>query len=242
MRNPYDVKVLIGCEKSRVVAQAFEDLGFDSWSCDIEPADVPSNRHIVGDVRDVMKMADWDLLCVMHPPCTRLCNSGVRWYTEPPTNPPSTCTPKEAANWAALNRDEKLAMLWHHLDLGADLFSDCWNTDIPLVAIENPVMHRYAKERIRNFKKHAMSCQPWEHGHEKDGADNVKKRTMFWLRNLPVFKPTGSLDGSTARSDVHMASPGKNRGAERSKFFPGMARAMAETWGAVALQKMEIAA
>jgi hypothetical protein len=71
-------RVLIACEKSGVVRRAFERRGHDAWSCDIMPPDDGSNRHITGDVRN--HLADgWDLLAIMHPPCTRLCNSGVRW-------------------------------------------------------------------------------------------------------------------------------------------------------------------
>ena len=76
-------KVLISCETSGIVREAFLARGHDAWSCDLLPADTPSNRHIVGDVRDVM-MGAWDLMAVMHPPCTRLTNSGVRWLSVPP--------------------------------------------------------------------------------------------------------------------------------------------------------------
>lgn len=78
------MKVLIGCETSGIVRRAFLDRGHDTWSCDLLPAEDGSNRHIQDDVRTVIGMDDWDLLCVMHPPCTRLCNSGVRWLTTPP--------------------------------------------------------------------------------------------------------------------------------------------------------------
>ena len=76
-------RVLIGCETSGIVRDAFLALGHDAWSCDLLPADRPSNRHIQADIRDVMR-DDWDLMAVMHPPCTRLCNSGVRWLSAPP--------------------------------------------------------------------------------------------------------------------------------------------------------------
>ena len=68
------MKVLIGCETSGTVRDAFLRMGHDAWSCDILPSDRPTNRHIQDDIRNVMK-DDWDLLAVMHPPCTRLCNS-----------------------------------------------------------------------------------------------------------------------------------------------------------------------
>ena len=76
-------RVLIGCETSGIVRNAFLAVGCDAWSCDLLPSDDRSNRHITGDIREVMQ-GRWDLMAVMHPPCTRLCNSGVRWLTRPP--------------------------------------------------------------------------------------------------------------------------------------------------------------
>jgi len=190
-------RVLIGCETSGMVRRAFLAAGHDAWSCDLLPAEDRSNRHIIGDVREVMQ-GDWDLLAVMHPPCTRLCNSGVRWYHEPPRNPPATCTEQEAAAWPGLSRRARLDMLQDHLRQGAALFSDVWNVaHIPRVAVENPVMHRHAKALIRNYAKPARAVQPWHFGTDPDGPDNVKKSILFWLRDLPALTPTGTLDGTT---------------------------------------------
>lgn len=211
------MKVLIGCEQSGVVRDAFLAQGHDAWSCDVLPAETPSNRHIQGDVRDVMRWGEWDMLCVMHPPCTRLCNSGVRWLSTPPPG-------------------RTLDEMWRELDEGAALFSDCWNAPIPRVAVENPVMHKHAKARIKNYRPFAQSVQPWQFGNDEQGPDNEKKRTCFWLRGLEPLTPTGTLDGSTARDSVHKASPGKDRWKERSRFFPGIAQAMAEQWGGPADQ------
>lgn len=205
------LRVLIGCECSGIVRRAFAALGHDTWSCDLKPAEDGSNRHIVGDVRDLLGLG-WDLLAVMHPPCTRLTNSGVRWLTKAP---PGRTLPE----------------MWAELDAGAALFSDCWNAPIERIAVENPVMHRHAKARIRNFAPHSQSVQPWQFGTDPDGPDNVKKRTCLWLKNLPPLTPTGSLDGSSARAEVHTASPGPDRAARRSRFFPGLAAAMALQWG-----------
>lgn len=207
-------KVLIGCEQSGVVRDAFLRRGHDAWSCDVLPAASPTNRHIQADIRDVLGMDDWDMLFVAHPPCTRLCNSGVTWLHNPP--PGKT---KE--------------QMWVELDEGCALFSDLWNADIPRVAVENPVMHKYAKERIVNFEPMAQSFQPWQFGTDPDSWDNNKKRTCLWLRNLPKLEPTGTLDGSTARQDIHHASPGPDRWKLRSRFFEGVANAMADQWGAL---------
>ena len=193
------LKILIACETSGIVRDAFLAKGHDVWSCDVLPSDNPTNRHIQDDVRNVLDMESWDQLIVCHPPCTRLCNSGVRWLHKAPPG-------------------KTLKDMWAELDAGAELFSDLWNADVPQIAVENPVMHKYAKERIRNFKPFAQSVQPWQFETEESGSDNVKKRTCFWLKNLPNLKPTGLLDGSTARDECHKAPPSKDRGKIRSKF------------------------
>jgi hypothetical protein len=208
------MKVLIGCETSGTVRNAFLDKGFDTWSCDILPADDQTNRHIQDDVRNVLKMEAWDLLMVAHPPCTRLCNSGVRWLHKAPPG-------------------KTVEEMWKQLDEGAALFSDLWNADVPRIAIENPVMHKHAKARIENFEPFTQSVQPYEFAESVEADDNVTKRTCLWLKNLPKLVKTGSLTRETARSDIHHASPGPDRWKVRSKFHVGLAKAMANQWGAV---------
>jgi len=190
------VRVLVACEFSGTVRRAFAARGHDAWSCDLLPAEDRSNRHIVGDARDLLGDG-WDLLMVAHPPCTRLCNSGVRWLAE---------------------RD-----LWSDLDEAAELFSAFWNSPIARIAVENPVMHRHAKARIVNYAEPAQSVQPWQFGHGET------KRTCLWLKNLPKLKPTNIVSGREQR--VHRMPPGPDRRKERSRFFSGIAEAMADQWG-----------
>ena len=198
-------RVLIGCEFSGVVRRAFTALGHDAWSCDLLPAEDGSNHHITGDVRDVLHDG-WDLLMVAHPPCTRLCNSGVRWLNTPPPG--------------------KTAVQMHaELIEGAALFSDLWNAPIPRIAIENPVMHGHAKALIHDYQPPAQSVQPWQFGHGET------KRTCLWLRNLPPLVATQVVDGREQR--VHRMPPGPNRWKERSRTFQGIAHAMAAQWGAL---------
>lgn len=216
-------RVLVACEYSGVVRNAFLALGHDAWSCDLRPSADGSNRHVRGDARDLL-YDGWDLLMVAHPPCTRLCNSGVRWLREPPgrlTRDDYTAAEREA--YALMSRDERLAFMWRKLDEGAELFSDFWCAPIERVAVENPVMHSYAKERIREYAPFAQSVQPWQFGHGEI------KRTCLWLRGLPPLVPTNVVAGRTAR--VHTAGPGPARWVERSRFFPGIAAAMADQWG-----------
>ena len=206
------MKILIACETSGTVRNAFLDRGHDAWSCDVLPSDDLTNRHIQDDALEVLKMESWDMLMVAHPPCTRLCNSGVRWLHKAPPG-------------------KTLAEMWEQLDQGAELFSKLWNSDIPKVAIENPVMHKYAKARIKNFKPFTQSVQPYEFADSIDAEDNISKRTCLWLRNLPPLIKTGTLTRETARHDIHNASPGKDRWKVRSKFHKGIAEAMADQWG-----------
>lgn len=207
-------KVLVACEFSGIVREAFLVAGFDAWSCDLLPDERRSNRHIQGDVRDLLEEG-WDLLIVAHPPCTRLCNSGVRWLTTPPKG---RCLPE----------------MWAELDEGAALFSTLWNAPIGRIAVENPVMHKHAKMRITNYAKPAQSVQPWQFGHGET------KRTCLWLKNLPPLVPTDIVEGREAR--VHRMPPGPNRRHERSRFFPGIAAAMAAQWGPLLPSEQRLAA
>jgi hypothetical protein len=196
------MKILVACEFSGTVRREFAALGHDTWSCDLLPAEDGCNQHLLGDVRQYLDM-DWDMLIVAHPPCTRLCNSGVRWLTKPP-------------------KGKTLQQMWDDLDAGAELFSDLWNAPIPQIAIENPVMHKHAKARIRNYQEFAQSVQPWQFGHGET------KRTCLWLKNLPALTPTNIVDGREQR--IHLMPPGPDRWKERSRFFPGIAKAMADQW------------
>jgi len=209
------LRVLVGCETSGRVRNAFLALGHDAWSCDLLPSVDGSNRHMICDVRDLLG-GGWDLLAVMHPPCTRLCNSGVRWLHRPPNG-------------------RMLSDMWSDLDEGAALFSDCWNAPIERIAVENPVMHRHAKERIRNYEPPAQTVQPWWFGEE------AFKATSFYLRGLPplvatnrLVPPRAGTDAHKRWSKVHRAPPGPDRSKIRSVTYQGIADAMAMQWGGYA--------
>jgi hypothetical protein len=197
------MRVLVACEFSGIVRRALAARGHDAWSCDLLPADDRSNKHIVGDARAIL--ADgWDLLIVAHPPCTRLCNSGVRWLSKPPAG-------------------KTLVQMWAELREGAALFSAFWNAPIERICVENPVMHRHAKSLIQNYAEPAQSVQPWQFGHGET------KRTCLWLKNLKPLVPTDIVPGREQR--VFRMPPSPDRWKERSRFFPGIAAAMAMQWG-----------
>lgn len=104
------MRVLVACEFSGVVREAFAARGHDAWSCDLLPSEIPG-QHIVGDVRMVLDNdPPWDLM-IAHPPCTHLAVSGARWFAS-----------KRAEQESALR-------------FVADLLA----APIPMIALENPV-------------------------------------------------------------------------------------------------------
>lgn len=190
------MNILVACEYSGRVRDALINRGHLAVSYDLLPSDTPG-LHVVGDVRPILQQP-WDMV-IAHPPCTRLCNSGVRWLHE---------------------RD-----LWKEMEEACDFFLACLNANAPRVAVENPVMHRYARERIGRGPD--FTVQPWQFG------DPAKKRTCFWTRGLPPLQPTSDMTAADAKPDCHMASPGPDRWKIRSTTYPGIATAIAEQWASV---------
>lgn len=188
---------LIACEYSGRVRDAMLANGIDAVSCDLLPTEV-DGPHIQGDVSEILRKR-WAGV-IAHPPCTRLCNSGVRWLAE---------------------RD-----LWNDMRQGAAFFLECLNANADHIAVENPVMHKYAREIVGRSAD--FTCQPWQFG------DPAKKRTCFWTRGLPALTSTSNMTANDARADCHLASPGPNRWKERSRTYQGIADAIATQWGPIA--------
>ncbi len=103
------MRVLVACEFSGVVREAFREKGHDAWSCDLLPSEQPSDQHIRGDVLDVLR-SPWDLL-IAHPPCTHLAVSGARWFH--------------------LKRNEQASAL--------DFVRALLNAPVAQIALENPI-------------------------------------------------------------------------------------------------------
>ena len=204
------MRVLVGCEFSGVVREAFRKRGHDAWSCDLLPAEDGSPYHIQGDVFDHLNDG-WDL-GIFHPPCTRLTNSGVRWLTVPPPG-------------------RTLNEMWLELANAADFYLALRDYGrIPRKAIENPVMHCYARELVKPGPRQVV--QPWMFGEPQF------KATGFELIGLPPLVPTRILPrpakGSPehkAWSKVHREPPGPDRWKNRSRTLPLIAAAMADQWG-----------
>jgi hypothetical protein len=195
------MRVLVACEYSGTVRDAFIKKGHDAVSCDLIPTDSPG-PHYQGDVFDIINDG-WDLM-IAHPPCTYLTNSGVSWLY------------KQEGRWKDL------------ID-GAVFFRKLHEANIPKIAIENPIMHKYAKQIVGVDQSQVI--QPWMFGHME------QKATCLWLKNLPLLVPTNDVKEEmmklpkNQRERLHYLPPSEDRWKLRSKTFDGIAKAMANQWG-----------
>lgn len=232
-------KVLIACEESQAVCIEFRKLGFEAYSCDLQDCSGGHPEwHIKGDILKFLTPRDsgygkkdginfttcdgsyhiigaqWDMM-IAHPPCTRLTNAGVRWLKEPP-------------------KDKTLVEIWREFFEGVELYKALRNAPIQKIAIENPIMHCHAKEALGIIKRNVV--QPWWFG------DKLFKATGFELIGLdPLVESDKSLRAIVPKpgtqehkewSVIHRMSPGQERAKLRSKTWPGIAKAIAEQWGA----------
>lgn len=219
------LRALIACETSGIGRRAFAAHGWDTWSCDLAPAEDGSNRHIICDVRDGILLDGWDLLAVMHPPCTRLCRSGRRWMS----GPGQWTEPKQ------LPKGRSLASMRAEFETGVSIFTTCWEAPIARVAIENPEMNDLARARMPAGLPAPQLVQPHWFG------EPAYKATGWYLRGLPRLTPTDQLAepprGSAewkAWNAVHRMPPGPDRARLRARSFPGMLHAAAAQWGKAA--------
>jgi len=190
------MRVLVGCEYSGIVRDAFAVRGHDAWSCDILDSESEGN-HIKGNVLDYLDM-DWQL-AVFHPPCTHLSVSGARWFTE--------------GKKPMKLREDAL-----------DFVQKLMDAPIDHICIENPVS--VISSHIRQADQ---TINPYQFGHTE------YKKTCLWLKNLPLLKETNNVLKETEQLPDNISKRiwylGSGKGHERSKFYTGIASAMAEQWG-----------
>lgn len=193
--------ILVACEYSGIVRTAFTARGHDVTSCDLLPSELPG-KHYQGNITDIL-YRDWDMV-IAHPPCTYLTNTGVSWLYKKPGR-------------------------WEQLKEGAEFFKLFMNLKTPMVAIENPIPHKYAIELIG--RKYDQLIQPYQFGHPE------RKATCLWLKNLPKLKPTKDCKlemmarPKSEAQRIHWLPPSPDRAKLRSKTFTGIAEAMASQWG-----------
>lgn len=210
------MNILVACEESQTVCKAFRERGHIAFSCDLQECSGGRPEwHICGDCLPILngncffKTQDGKNhtqyshwdMVIAHPPCTKTSNAGARH-------------------------------LWSggHLNLtryyegmcGKALFMAIWKCECNKVVIENPT-----PSLIFEFPKHSQVIQPYEYGHP------VTKRTLLWVRGVPLLTPTNIVYPTQSCHDAHtwFSMGGKKRQRNRSKTFPGIAKAMAQQWG-----------
>lgn len=200
------MRVLVACEFSGTVRDAFIKRGHYAVSCDLLPSD-NGGPHFQGDVLDILGWG-WDLM-VAHPPCTYLSVSGQRW-----------CSGDSSE---AVDRRAKR-------EQAVEFFRKLLDAPVPRIAVENPVS--IASSRVR---RPDQTFHPYHFGHPAEKRTCLWLKNLPKLRYTNVVEPEYHVSGTGRRWgkwfwDTSMI-PVSVRGHERSKTFQGIADAMAEQWG-----------
>jgi len=192
------MNVLVACEFSGTVRDAFIRAGHDAISCDLLPTESPGPHH-QGDIIQFLLGRRFDL-AITHPDCTYMAVCGNRYHAGTPER-------EAAIRWTV--------RLWELL------LERCYR-----VCLENP------KSVIAgHLPMKAQYIQPWQFGHPET------KETGLWLHNLPPLEATNNVYNymmtlpKKERHRIWYASPSPYRGKDRSRFYTGIAQAMAEQWG-----------
>jgi hypothetical protein len=197
-------RVLIGCEESGTVRDAFRALGYDAWSCDLLPSRGDPRWHHQGDLLALLRATrgQWDRI-IMHPPCDALCLAGNGTYG----------TGKSKAH----EREIAIAWTWSLWD---EAVAHC-----PCVAMENP------KSVLTRRMKRTQVIQPWQFGHMEQKETWLWLHGLpLLVATNNVYAEMMRLPKSE-RERVFYMSPGPMRKRDRSKTFQGIADAMAAQWG-----------
>lgn len=195
------MKVLIACEFSGIVREAFKANGHDAWSCDLLDTEINGN-HIKGNVLEILNDG-WDLM-IAHPPCTYLANSGVQH----------------------LHKDKTR---WHKMYSAVRFFKTLLYFNIDRICIENPVPHGYARlekyTQIIQPWQHGHACMKrtclWLKNLPKLKPSNIVDEGEKYI----------GKNGKSNGSKWYQLPPSKDRWKHRSKTFQGIANAMADQWG-----------
>ena len=201
------MRILVACEESQAVTIELRKRGHEAYSCDIiECSGGHPEWHIQADAIEMLKLK-WDMI-IAHPPCTYLSNAGARHLWK----------------GGVLNEER------YKKGLEAKaFFMAFFDADCPRICIENPT-----PSRVYELPKPTQVIQPWQFGHP------FTKRTQLWLKGLKPLEPTGVVTPertwcpsgaySGKHDDKHKGMFTRDRARNRSKTFPGIARAMAEQW------------
>lgn len=227
------MKVLVACEESQEVCKAFRAKGHEAYSCDIQECSGGHPEwHIMGDVLPLINGrcefetmdgkkhridGKWDLL-IAHPPCTYLSNVATRSFS-------LRCTPAE-----------KVIERWENRAKATVFFMRFALADCDKIAVENPIGFMSTA-----YRKPDQIISPYMFATGVDDKENYcSKRTCLWIKGLPKLHGNGLIDSFDNGKIYGKYSNGKNKSWEdykvssakdRSKTFPGIAKAMASQWG-----------
>jgi len=242
------MRILVACECSGTVREAFRARGHDAWSCDILPAVDGSPFHLQGDVLFALKEGNgfyfkalkkhtrWDMM-IAHPPCDFLTNSAAWAYADPNFEKyPGVGyhqQVKRGTLTGACRRDAR--------EKAVEFFLSLWNCGIKRVCLENPIGFMNTLPAMGGIRPQII--QPYEFG------DDASKATCLWLKGLPPLRPTKRLPGRIVEwkgkkverwsnqtdSGQNNLTPSGNRAGVRAVTYPGIAQAMADQWPSPAL-------
>lgn len=218
-------KLLVCCEESQRVCMAFRERGWEAYSCDIEPCSGGHPEwHIQKDVLPLINGdcefntvdgtrhiidGEWDLL-ICHPPCTYMSKAGARWMY------PKAGEICDARLGKALRAKE--------------FFLTLYNAKCSHIVVENP-----RPLRVIKLPTPTQVIQPYEYG------EPYSKATLLWIKGLPKLTSTNVLNNHTPWMPSNTGGFSRGKGGSRgiahdaktgSKTFEGIAKAMAEQWGA----------
>jgi len=197
------MKILVACEYSGRVREAFRSLGHDAWSCDLLPSDDGSEFHIEGDVLSLLD-GDWDMM-IAFPPCTYLCSSGLHW------------------NKRVEGREQKTEEALEFVRL-------LMNAPIGKIAIENPVGRIGTAIRKADQSIHPYMFGDDASKRTCLWLKNLRtlKPTKFVEPRMVNGKPRWANQTDSGQNRL---PPSEDRWKERSKTYQGIADAMASHWG-----------
>jgi len=225
------MKILVACEWSGTVRDAFRARGHDAWSCDIIPCEGDNTYHFQQDVIEIIYDGCWDML-IAHPPCTYLANSGVHWLHRQPGR-------------------------WDKMVTASVFFKTFLSSGIPKICVENPVMHGYAVSLIG--EPYTQTIQPYDFGENASKRTCLWLKSLPKLNSTKFIEPVyhckcgynfvyslgkygcpdcGGENGparaiweNQTPSGQNKLGPSPDRAKLRGRTYRGIAEAMAIQWG-----------
>ena len=202
------MKILIACEYSGRVRDAFKAKGHDVTSCDLLPTERPG-KHYEGNIMDIL-WRDWDMM-IAHPECTYLCSSGLHWN----------------------NRIEGRA---EKTEDSLKFVEALWKSGIPKICLENPVGCINTRLNFMPKPQYIQPYQFGEDASKKTGLwlkglQPLKITKLIEGRKVVKNGKTYQRWSNQTDSGQNKLGPSKTRGKDRSLTHQGIADAMANQWG-----------